>query len=138
MKKSLFVTLIASFALIMISCGSKTNSPAKTAEKIATALQKGDYKTIVENVYMGDSENQSKEEIEGQKQMLEGLLKEKGAKSIKENGGIKTYEVIEETVAEDGKTAKVKMKYTYNNGSEDTETMSFVKADDKWFLEIDK
>jgi hypothetical protein len=70
--------------------------------------------------------------------MMEGLFKEKAGKAIEKKGGIKKFEVVEETISEDGKTAKVTMKYEYGNGTSETESNDFILVDGKWYFELDK
>jgi FlaG/FlaF family flagellin (archaellin) len=138
MKKIVYLFSIIAFVTVLFgACGSSSNTPGAAAEKIAKATQKGDFKTIVNNMHIAE-EGQSAEDIQMQKDMFINILEEKAKETIDENGGIKSYEVLEEKVADDGKTAKVKMKYVYENGSEETENMSFVNIDGKWLLEIDK
>ena len=60
------------------------------------------------------------------------MANEKVAKEIESKGGIKSYEVIEETIAEDGKTAVVKMKIIYGDDSTKDSKYDLVLVDGAW------
>lgn len=137
MKKWIQLTMICLVAMLLGACGSSTSSPSAAATALAKNLQKGDYKAIVNQMYF-DKENLSADEIKQQKAMMEGLFEEKASKTIEEKGGIKKFEVVEETISEDGKSAEVTMKYEYGDGSTETESNDFVLVDGKWYFELDK
>ncbi len=46
------------------------------------------------------------------------------------------FENNEETISEDGQTAKVKIKMVYGDGEDETQTMHLVKEDDEWKIEF--
>lgn len=129
------ITLVT---LVISACGPKANTPSAAAEKVAKAMQKGDYKTVVNQMNFDEEEGVSSKDVDDQKEMFASLLEEKASESIAENGGIKSYEIIEETISEDGQTAEVKVKYTYHNNSVETETMSFSNINGDWLLEVSK
>lgn len=133
----LFSTIALVFILIN-ACESKVDTPSAAAEKVAKAMQKGDYKTVVNQMNFDEEDGVSSKEVDDQKEMFASLLEEKASESIAENGGIKSYEIIEERISEDGQTAKVKVKYTYYDDSVETEIMSFSYNNDDWLLEVDK
>ena len=67
------------------------------------------------------------------------LLREKGTKAMEKKQGLKSYEVLSEEISEDGKSATVKMKMVYGDGSEDTQDLKLVKNDDgDWRLTMGK
>lgn len=139
MKKLFYLFSVITLATLVLSaCGPKVNTPSAAAEKVAQAIQKGDYKTVVNQMHFEVEEGASAKDVDAQKEMFASLLEEKASESIAKSGGIKSYEIIEESIAKDGQTAKVKVKYTYNNDSVETETMSFVNKDGDWLLEFDK
>lgn len=137
MKKWIQLTMISLVAMLLGACGSSTSSPSAAATALAKNLQKGDYKAIVNQMYF-DKEKLSADEIEQQKAMMEGLFEDKAGKSIEEKKGLTKFEVVEETIAEDGKSAKVTMKYEYGDGSTETGSNDFVLVDGKWYFELDK
>ena len=54
------------------------------------------------------------------------------AKKIEKKEGITSYEVVEETIAEDGQTAKVKIKINYGNGSDEIDKYDLQLVDGEW------
>jgi PBP1b-binding outer membrane lipoprotein LpoB len=127
--------MILVIAVFLSSCGSSTNTPSAAAEKIVNLMQDGDYDEIVDLMYFETSEG---EDIEAQKEMFVALMDEKAGKSIDKKGGLEDYEVLGEEMSEDGKTASVKVKYLYGDGSEETQDMEFVLEDGEWLLEMNK
>ena len=72
-------------------------------------------------------------------EQLVALLREKGTKAMEKKQGLKSYEVLSEEISEDGKSATVKMKMVYGDGSEDTQDLKLVKNDDgDWRLTMGK
>jgi len=132
MKKYILIAaaLVAAFGLC-ISCkggGAKKDGPEATAEKIMKSIQKGDWKAYADTFNLDDSS----------KQMIAGMAEEKMAEKLSEVGGaIKSYEVGEPVMKEDGK-ADVTVKMVYADGSEGEETFNLVNVDGKWLQEMDK
>jgi hypothetical protein len=135
MKKLICLTMIIGIATFMTSCGSGTNSPSAAAGEIVELIQDGDYGKIVDHLYFESSEG---EDVEAQKEMLAAILEEKAGKSIEQQGGLKDYEILEEEIAEDGNSATVRVKYYYEDGTEDTQNMDFVNVDGEWLLTLNK
>ena len=135
MKKLICLTMIIGIAAFMVSCGSGTNSPSAKAGKIVELIQDGDYGDIVDHMYVEESEGG---DVEAEKEMLAAILDEKVGKSIEEKGGLKDYEIVEENISEDGESATVRIKYFYEDGTEDAENMEFVNVDGEWYLELNK
>ena len=50
--------------------------------------------------------------------------------------GIKNIEITEETIAEDGKSAKIKFTVHFNNGETDNENADLLNIDGKWLIKI--
>ena len=63
---------------------------------------------------------------------------EKTKQSADAKGGLKSFEILEEKIAEDGKTATVTTKVTYGNGTEDTQNSTYVNKDGVWKLNMKK
>ena len=135
MKKLISLTMIIGIMAFMASCGSGTNSPSAAAKKIVELIQDGDYGDIVDHMYIEAKEG---EDVEAQKEMLAAILDEKVGKSIEEKGGLKDFEILEENISEDGESATVRIKYYYEDGTEDSENMEFVNVDGDWMLELNK
>ncbi len=136
--KKLFLIASCLFAMVLAtSCGgSGASTPADEALKCVKMLQDGNYEALVEEIQF--DEDATAEEVEQSKQMLLAMAKDKGAKQIEEKGGITSYEVVEETIAEDGQTAKVKVAVTYGNGKTENEKYDLVNVDGTWKLTLGK
>jgi hypothetical protein len=133
MKKLLFaiVCLIASFTFA--SCGGST--PADEAAKCIELLKNKDYEGFVETIAL---KGETTEEIDQQKQFYLGMLQSKAAKTFDKKGGIDSYTLVSEEIAEDGNSAKVEYEITYGDGSKDSTKFNMVKVDGDWKQEIKK
>ncbi len=136
MKKLTLILTAAFFALFMVGCGGG-NSPKSIEKKIAAELQKGNYEQALTVMFENlDTDNKQMSEITPE-QMKEFAKKMEESNTAK--GGIKSVEVLSETIAEDGKTATVESKTTYGDGTEDTQTTNYVKKEDgTWKMSIKK
>ena len=132
MKKtlSLVMALFLFCAMCLTSCGSggssttpsKTDSPSDIVEKAANLIINKDYENLVLLYEGGETAT------DDEKAVFIGLCQ-----MAKE---YKACEVLEETIAEDGETAKVKVKYTYPNGKEKNNTVKLVKTENGWRLKM--
>ena len=59
-------------------------------------------------------------------------------KELEKKGGLKSFEVLSEEIAEDGNSAVVKFKQVYGNGEESEDEQKMVKVDGKWLMDIGK
>ena len=134
MKKLLSLLSIALCALCFASCSSQS-SPTNVTEALIKNIQNENYEAISELFY---AKGETEEEINEQKQMIESLYTDKVKKSIDKKEGIKSYEIEEEKISEDGKTAIVKYSITYGNGDTDKETNKLVNIDGKWYIDLGK
>lgn len=134
--KKVFLALVCVFALMATSCGGNSVTPAGAAAECIELIKAKDYEGFVETIKM--SENATPEEIEQTKQMYVSLFKEKGEKQMEKKGGIESYTLVSEEIAEDGQTAKVKYDVTYGDGSTDTQKFNMVLVDGKWMQEVKK
>ena len=134
MKKILFaiVCLVASFTFA--SCGGGS-TPADQGAKCIELLKDKDYKAFVETI---NFEGETAEEIDQQKQFFLELLTKKVDEMYETVGGIQSYTLVNEEIAEDGNSAKVEFEVTYGDGSKKTEKMNFVLVDGEWKQEIKK
>ena len=107
MKKIIGFIAIAAVALVMAAC-SGGNSPSDVAKQAVKCIQDKDY----------------------------DMLRSKAESTLDKKGGIKDYEIISETVAEDGKTANVEMKIVYGDGEEKNDVMK-LRLDDAGDWRID-
>jgi hypothetical protein len=139
MKKIIsFVFAIATVAVCgaMFSCGGGTSSPGAAAKKYVEYVAAGDYDKFLEGVYFSD--NATATDVEQGKAMLRSLLTDKVEKEYGEKGGLKSVEVLSENISEDGKTAKVEMRYTYGNGETSDEESDMILVDGKWLMNMNK
>lgn len=123
MRKIIDFIAIAAVALVMAACGSD-NSPKGVAEEAVKCIQDNDYEGYVDLIYMEEKEGVDMAE---QKKAVVGMIQSKAASTLGKKGGISSYEVLSETVAEDGNTANVEMKIVYGNGDEKNEKMKLRK-----------
>ena len=133
MKK--LIMALALVAVIGCCAACKSNSadkaakgPEKVAAQAMSAIQKGDWDAYAKTFGLDESDTK----------MLTGLVEEKLSETINEKGGIKDYKFTGTELNEDGDKATVKVHINYKNGTEEDETMSFVKEEDIWKQHIDK
>lgn len=117
---------LATLALLLSSCGE---SPSDVVLKSSEAAMEGNYAEVVEYVNASDDK----------KALIKALAEEKIDPQLRreatEKGGIRNYEVIDESISPDGKTAKVTTKTTYGNGETSTSTSDLEKVDGKWLFQ---
>lgn len=135
MKKLIFalVCFVASFAFV--SCGSKEATPTSAAENSIELMKAKDYQGFIETIHFT---GETPEEIEQQKQFYLGMIQGKADKTITKRGGIESYTLISEEIAEDGNTAKLQYELTYGDGTKDKSKFNMIKVDGKWMNEIKK
>jgi len=118
--KKLIIIFCAVFAIFgMTSC--KSPSPSDTVKEYYSALQKPDYQKALSCTDITDQD-----EIQKQLEKLEGFETK-----------IVDYEILSETISEDGKSAVVETKYSMTSSfnkepKEDTKKLDLVKVDGKW------
>ena len=128
--KKLFLALVCMVTLMAVtSCGG-TATPTAAAEEGLEMIKAGNYEGFVETIYFG--EKATEEEVKQAKEMYVSLFKEKGDKQITKKGGIASYNVLSEEIAEDGKTAKVAYETTYGDGSTDKMNLDLILVDGEW------
>ena len=134
-KKIIGFIAMAAIALVMAACGGD-NSPKGVAEQAVKCIQDKDYEGYVDLMRITEKEGQDVAET---KQGIADLLRSKAESTLDKKGGIKSYEVLSETVADDGNSAVVQIKVTYGNGEEKTDDMKMVKSDGgKWLIDSGK
>lgn len=130
MKKILLFAVAVFVMTLMTACGGTSSTPSDGAKECVELMKAGDFKALVEKMHFDES--MSAEQQQGMKDLIVSMGNEKISKEIEKKGGIKSYEVIEETIAEDGKTAVVKMKITYGDDSTKDEKYDMALVDDTW------
>lgn len=130
MKKMIAImTLCLMMVGVMVSCCGDSNTPTAVAIKSMKCIQEKDYEGLVNLVNASEQE----------KQGLLALFQEKLSKQDEKNGGIKSFEAINEEIDEEKGTAVVTMKVLYNDGSE-KEQKTKLEKDEKgdWKLSLKK
>lgn len=133
MKKLFISMFVAVVAFTLWSCGP-ANTPSAVAEEACKCVQNADYEGYVELMDLKETKKQ-----ESEKEQFVAMLREKGTKTMEKKQGIKSYNVESEEISEDGKSAIVKMKVVYGDGSEDTNKIKLVKNDKgEWKVSLGK
>lgn len=127
MKKSNYLFFaILFFSLLALRCGS-AEGPADVAKDFFMKVADNDKSAL-------DLLSPQLVETLGHEKLEKGIEKE--AASVKEKGGIKSIDVEEEKVEE--KSASLKLKITYSDGSTKSEKMDLMLVEDKWKIGVSK
>lgn len=130
MKKVLLFAVAVLVMTLITACGGGSSTPSDGAKECVELMKAGDFKALAEKMHFDES--MTEEQQQGMKDLIVSMGNEKISKEIEKKGGIKSYEVIEETIAEDGKTAVVKMKITYGDDSTKDEQYDMASVDGTW------
>lgn len=135
MKKllALFTLLLFAGTMSFYSCGGgkAANTPGATLKKSMSLLADKKYDDVVAMYAKKDGTALTDEE----KKKMSGLMS-LATGELDQKQGIKSIDILEEKVADDGKTATVKFKTTYGNGETNEETNDMVNIDGKWYITI--
>lgn len=128
----MFAFLIACFAMVVTSCSD--NSPEGVVTKAAKLLQEKDYKAYVDLFQFKDESDAEK--VKEKKAGIVQMLTEKAEKNP-EDMTFKSFEIVEKEISEN--SAKFKVKFIRENGTEKIQSMDLIKNDDgKWKLDAGK
>ena len=128
----MFAFLIACFAMVVTSCAD--NSPEGVVTKAAKLLQEKDYKAYVDLFQFKDESDAEK--VKEKKAGIVQMLTEKAEKNP-EDMTFKSFEIVEKEISEN--SAKFKVKFIRENGTEKIQSMDLIKNDDgKWKLDAGK
>lgn len=127
MRKVLLFAVCMFAMTLVTSCGGASSSPSEVAKECTELMKNKDFEGLVNKMDFGNKEISDED-----KELAVAMLKSKGSKMLDQKKGIDSYEVVEETISEDGKNATVKMKITYGDGSTQENKMKFVLVDGKW------
>lgn len=119
MKKLIIVLLAVVAVFGLTSC--KKSSPSSVVESYYKALQVPDYEKALSYTDIIDEE-----EMKSQLEKLEGFKTK-----------VIDFEILSETIAEDGNSAVVEVKYNMTSSfnetpQEQTKKLNLVKVDGKW------
>jgi hypothetical protein len=135
MKK--LTILLGAIALVLVigfqSCGGGAigNSPGATVKKSINLIAEKNYEKVVSMYAKKDGSALTEEE----KGKMLGLMTMANAELTKKQG-VKSLDIIEEKISEDGKTAEVKWKITYGNGESEDNDGNLVNVDGDWKMII--
>ncbi len=135
MKKFIYFGMMVAAVLMMAACSSDS-TPSGALKTYMSALQDRDYEKFTEGINV--SGKATPEEQKAARATFAALLSEKGGKELDKNGGLKGFEILSEEIAEDGKSAIVKFKQIYNDGTEKEDEQKMVEVDGKWLMDISK
>lgn len=119
MKKFLYIMIAAIALLGFASCSS--NTPSAVVKKAYACMQKNDIDGYMQ--YVG-TDDDSEKSLSAMKQKVEMALAFQG--------GIKSYEITDEEIGEDGESATVKVDVTFGNGKTENTKVKLKKFDGKW------
>lgn len=133
----MYFFVAATITMMTVSCSksSAVKSPKEIEESIYTEVQNGNFDKAVElfydNVDRGDNASTKieKEEMKA--------ISEKTKQSAEAKGGLKSFDILSETISEDGKTATVSTQINYGNGSVDLQQSSYMNKDGVWKMTVD-
>ncbi|MFI3277321.1 MAG: DUF4878 domain-containing protein [Rikenellaceae bacterium] len=134
--KKLFtlLTCVCAFAF-MVSCSS-SSSPSTVAIKQIKAMQSEDYKAFGDLLYIkGDAEAAEKKREQYVKMVTEMTESQKKRNKY---DPIASYEVLSETISEDGTKATVELAVVSKAGKESKMETDLISIDGKWYIDSRK
>ena len=126
---SIFLVLVVAFSLN--SCSSGTSAPGDVIVKAYDFMKNKEFEKAAKMYISGKGEKFTDAETK----KLEGLVAMAYEQHEKKDG-IKNVEITEETIAEDGKSAKIKFTVHFNNGDTDNEKADLLFIDGKWLIKV--
>lgn len=134
--KRLIALFAGIVAMLAVSCSLIKATPSDVAVDIYELIGEGKYDVAVEKFYIDETDPAKAEKL---RSYIISILSEKIAPQIAEKGGLAKVEAINEVLSEDGKSAKVDVKLTYNDGSEDTNNVDMVYTESgEWKASVNK
>lgn len=119
------VLVVCSFAFVGCKGATKSDSPSKVVEKALQCAIDKDYEGMVK--YFDDGTG-TEEELKQAASMI-GMMYEMV-------GGLKSFEILGEEIAEDGQSATVKAKIVSGDDKENESETSVYKTDNGWVIKI--
>lgn len=134
MKKMLLGLILAIGAMLALSACGEKETPTTATKAYYEALTKQDFKTALD--FCCDKEGKALDD--SKKQSLVAMLNEKAKDEKQKAKMVEKYEIVEEKIAEDGKTAVVKVKTTSFDGEEKLTDTNCILVDGKWMINSGK
>jgi hypothetical protein len=122
--KKIATLILALSVMTLISCGgsgSKGNSPSKVVKNYYEAIQAEKYDKAIS--YFEQAEEM---------QALVGKMEQ----TFREKEGVKTFQLGEEIISEDGNSATVEVITTHGDGEVEEMTFKLNKIDGEWKIDI--
>jgi len=129
MKKNLFLLMTACAFFFAACSGGSPKTPTCAATNYLGAVKDGKYDKAI-NCFAFD-------QTEPTDQMVDemNMLADKMEASLEEQGGMTDFEIISETISEDGTTARVEALVTYGDGRTETTHLKLKNIDDVWHID---
>jgi phosphoribosylformimino-5-aminoimidazole carboxamide ribonucleotide (ProFAR) isomerase len=137
MRKFFNVLMVAAIALFAANCGGSSNTPAGIEKAIYSQLQKGNYEKAV-TLYFDNLDGAKEYDSAEEKAEEIKAFAEKTQQSDEAKGGLKSFEIVNETISEDGLSTILETKAVYGDGSEQTKKSKYVNIDGVWKLSLGK
>jgi ketosteroid isomerase-like protein len=112
---------------LVVACSVITPSPEETVRRFYRALEAGDTRAVSE-LLSAESRHALGDKL--------SLIVRETKDEIADGGGVKALEIL--AVRTDGHTATVEVRTVLRNGDTDTETISLVREDGAWRIQINK
>jgi type IV pilus biogenesis protein CpaD/CtpE len=125
------ILLVLAVAFSLNSCSSGTSAPGDAIVKAYDFMKNKEFEKAAKMYISAKGEKFTDAETK----KMEGLAA-MAYEQHKKKDGIKIVEITEETIAEDGKSAKIKFTVHFNNGDTDNEKADLLKIDGKWFIKV--
>ncbi len=125
----LFALVLACASLV--SCGPSTSTPSGMVSAALEMAVSNDYAGYFGYFVNAEGEPLSDEEVEKLETFAAAAMEDENADPIV------SFEVLEEEISEDGKTATVKYSSVTKSGKEDSETIDLMNVDGKWRMVMD-
>jgi hypothetical protein len=140
--KKFYVCLLVTglmMASLLTSCGGGgggaaailSKTPGDVVKSAINALKAKDYPGVIKYYVRKDGVEFTKEDTE----KFTGLCTWASEEYDKKQG-LKSIEIVEEKVAEDGMTATVKYKLLFNNGTDSNDKVDLKKVNGDWLIII--
>lgn len=134
MKKLIFGLILAIGAMLALTACSENESPKTVTKAYYEALIKQDFKTALSYCCKKDGVALEQKDVD----TLVGMLNEKANDEKQKANMVEKYEILDEKIAEDGKTAVVTVKTVSFAGEEKTVETNCTLVEDKWMVNSGK
>ena len=124
--------LLAALLLALLAACSSSNTPDEVVKTVISAAAKGDADTMLAHVSTKGLSDSDVTMAKGKMNMMAADAQDKAQKS----GGLKSVEITESKIGSDGKTATVKYKEKYGDGTESSQETDLILEDGHWKMKL--